>query len=223
MLTSSLCVWLIVSPALLAAEPSDAARKPVVWPLDQLDVIGGHKATVIGAPRLIESPQGKGVEFRGSDGLFADANPLAGLNEFTAEVIFQPYKEGLKEQRFLHFQEDDSDNRLLFETRLTGDGQWFLDTFLKSTDGNCTLFADKSLHPIGPWYHAAVVMDGKTMRHYVNGKLELDKPLDFQFKPLGPGKTSLGVRMNKVSWFSGVIREVRITPRPLSPDEFLKP
>ena len=47
-----------------------------------------------------------------------EANPLAGLKEFTVEVVFQPAADGPKEQRFLHFQEEKSESRLLFETRL---------------------------------------------------------------------------------------------------------
>jgi hypothetical protein len=70
-------------------------------------------------------------------------------------------------------------------------------------------------------YHAAVVMDGKTMRHYVNGIEELSTPL--VFAPQKDGKTSLGVRQNKVSWFTGAIHRIRITPRAMQPLEFLQP
>ena len=118
-------------------------------------------------------------------------------------------------------QEDASENRLLFETRLTDDNRWFLDSFIKSGEGNYTLYAEKSLHPIGPWYHAAVVVDGTTMRHYVNGKEELSTPINF--KPQQPGRTSIGVRINKASWYKGAVRQLRITPRVLTPQEFLRP
>jgi hypothetical protein len=205
-----------------ADQPDKASVKSTVWDLNQLDEIGGHKTTIAGAPRLIDTPHGKAAEFNGAtDGLFLDTNPLAGFTEFTVEVIFRPAAAGPKEQRFVHFQEDGSENRLLFETRLTDDNQWFLDTFIKSGDGNYTLLANRSHHPIGPWYHAAVTMDGKTMRHFVNGKEELSTPI--QFQPLKPGRTSLGVRINKVSWYKGAIRQLRITPRILAPNDFLKP
>jgi hypothetical protein len=42
-----------------------------------------------------------------------------------------------------------------------------------------------------------------------------------QYEAQKSGKTSLGVRLNKVHWFKGAIRTVRITPRALSPEEFL--
>jgi hypothetical protein len=196
--------------------------QPIIWNFDQLDLIGGHKPTALGAPTVIDTLQGKAVQFNGrDDGLLIDANPLAGLKEFTAEVIFQPTADGPKEQRFLHFQEHGSENRLLFETRLIDGNRWFLDTFIKSGEGNYTLFAERSPHPIGPWYHAAVVVDGKTMRHFVNGSEELSIPI--RFEPLKAGRASAGVRLNKVSWHKGAIRQVRVTPRPLTPDKFLKP
>src|SRR5262245_37071303 len=169
------------------------AQEPIVWHLDSINRIGGHKATVSGSPRLIETAQGQAVEFDGKrDGLFVDFNPLAGLKQFTAEVIFQPAASGPKEQRFVHMQEDGSENRLLFEIRLTDDNRWFLDAFIKSGTGNYTLFAEKSRHPIGPWYHAAIVMDGTTMRHYVNGVEELSTPINFE--PQKSGRASIGVR-----------------------------
>jgi hypothetical protein len=209
---------------LLVSSRGSFARDPatvIEWKLNRLDAIGGHKSTLIGSPRLTETPAGQTVSFDGQSAIFLDVNPLAGLTQFTVEVVFQPAATGGKEQRFVHFQEEGSDNRLLFELRLIDDNRWFLDTFIKSGEGNYTLFADKSPHPSGPWYHAAVVMDGQTMRHFVNGIEEMSTPI--KFAPQKSGKTSLGVRQNKVSWYTGALREVRITPRPLLPTEFLKP
>jgi len=205
----------VFSPSVFGQE-----SKPIVdWQISSLDSIGGHKTTVLGAPRLIDSSAGKAIDFDGQSAIFLDVNPLAGLDQFTAEVVFKPAPGG-KEQRFVHIQENNSENRLLFELRLTEDNRWFLDTFIKSGDGNYTLFADKSTHAIGAWYHAAVVMDGRKMTHYVNGIEELSTSI--HFTPQKNGKTSLGVRQNKVSWYSGAIRRLRITPRPLMPADFLK-
>jgi hypothetical protein len=197
------------------------AKPTIDWQLNRLDQIGGHKSTIIGSPRLIETPAGKAIAFDGDSAIFLDANPLTGVAQFTAEVIFQPAAIGGKEQRFVHMQEDGSENRLLFELRLTDDNRWFLDTFIKSGEGNYTLFASNHPHPLGPWYHAAVVMDGKTMKHFVNGEEELSTAINFVAQK--NGKTSLGVRQNKVSWYTGAIRQVRITPAVLSANEFLKP
>jgi Concanavalin A-like lectin/glucanases superfamily len=215
------CLLVLMGGRILLAQVPEAA-KPVAWNLDRLDLIGGHKLEILGAPKLMETAQGKAVQFDGKgDALFIKANPLASLKQFTVEVIFQPAADGAKEQRFLHFQEEGSENRLLFETRLTEGNRWFLDTFIKSVDGNYTLFAERALHPIGPWYHAAVTMDGKTMRHFVNGVEELSMPVSVA--PQRAGRVSIGVRINKVHWFKGAVRQIRITPRALAPEEFLKP
>ena len=195
--------------------------KQVVWNIDKLDSIGGHETTVLGSPKVIETASGKAVEFDGKgDGLFVDTHPLAGAEAFTVEVIFKPYPDGLKEQRFFHMQENGSEDRVMFETRLTDDNRWFLDTFIKSGPGEYTMFAEDFKHPLGPWYHAAIVMDGKTFRHYVNCNLELSE--EVEFTPQLAGKTSLGVRLNKVFWYKGAIRKTRFTPKALSPAEFLR-
>jgi len=215
----SLCLVVDCARLVVAAEPSVDA---VVWNVDNLESIGGHAVTVVGRPRVIDTERGKAVEFDGrGDALFVDANPLAGLTQFTAEVIFRPAADGPKEQRFLHFQPAGSDDRVLFETRLPAEGQWFLDTYLQTGPGKHTLFAEKSLHPLGPWYHAAIVVDGKSMRHYVNGHEELSA--DVQLTPLAAGQTSIGVRFNKVHWYQGAIRQIRITPAALDSAAFLKP
>lgn len=213
----SICLFVVLCcvPSALAQD----AAQIVDWQLTRLDAIGENKPTIVGSPRLIETPNGNAIEFDGQSGLFLETNPLAGLKQFTAEVIFQPYAAGAKEQRFLHFQENGSENRLLFEIRLADDNRWFLDTFIKSRDGNYTLYTEKFPHPLGPWYHAAVLMDGTTMRHYVNGVQEMETPITFT--PQDNGRTSIGVRINRVSWFTGAVRRVRITPRVLTPQEFL--
>ena len=59
------------------------------------------------------------------------------------------------------------------------------------------------------------------MRHYVNGAEELKA--EVKFEPQREGRTSLGVRLNRVSWYHGAIRQVRISPRVLRLDEFLRP
>ena len=172
---------------------------------------------------MIDTPEGKAIEFDGvDDGIWIDVHPLAGWERFTVEVIFMPYKAGLPEQRFFHMQEDGSSDRVMFETRLTPeDDLWYLDTFMATNGTNNTMLAIGDKHEVGPWYHAAIVVDGKTFKHYVNGRLELAK--EVPFVPQKPGRTSLGVRINKVWWFKGAIRTTRFTPGVLTPSEFLKP
>ncbi len=81
----------------------------IEWNIDNLSSIGGQRTTVVGAPRVIETTEGRAVEFDGSqDALFVEFHPLAGAERFTAEVIFRPDPGGSEEQRFLHLQENGS-------------------------------------------------------------------------------------------------------------------
>ena len=195
----------------------------VTWNIDNISSIGGNAVTVEGKPTVIDTPKGKAVEFDGvDDGLFLDLHPLEGAETFTLEVVFCPYSNGPEEQRFFHLQENDTNNRLLIETRIIGGASWSLDTFMMSGVTDQTLLDKSITHPTDQWYAIALVFDGKEMRHYINGVKELSAPIA-AFTPPKAGRTSLGVRINKVYWFRGAIRQARFTRRALSPEEFLKP
>jgi hypothetical protein len=184
------------------------------WIVDNVSTINGHKVSVVGSPRIVQTPIGAAVEFNGSsDGLFVDANPIEGLPQFTVEVLFEPAADGPAEQRFLHLSETGSESRLLMETRLLPDRSWCLDTFLRHDEASLTLIDRLRTHPAGGWHAVALVFDGTTMTHYVNGVRELAG--DVGFKGLGAGRTSIGVRQNLVSWFKGRIRLVRVTSEAL--------
>jgi hypothetical protein len=204
------------SASLLTAQ----AQSSQTWQIDNLKRISGHAPVVLGQPPVIETASVKAVRFNGTDtGLVIDTNPLAGWKAFTVEAIFRPDAGGEKEQRWLHVQGDSRDDRVLLELRVDGNN-WFLDTFIKSGEDRLTLYAENFKHPFGPWYHVALVFDGQTMTHYVDGKAEMSGPLNIT--PLVQGKTSLGVRMNRVFWFKGAIRKVRFTNRALKTSEFMK-
>jgi len=209
------------------AEQASSLKKPsaytsTVWLIDNLENIGGNGLTVLGDPQVIDAPFGKALFFDGvDDGVVIDAHPLEGAEIFTLEVLFRPDADGLTEQRFFHLQEDGAENRVLVETRLTGDGHWYLDTFIKSGETNSTLKDEQYLHPVDEWYNATLVFDGVEMRHYVNGVLELSAKID-AFTPPKAGKTSAGVRINQVHWFKGAIGKARFTRAVLAPDEFMK-
>lgn len=200
-------------------EQHQSSGRSVTWKINDLKTIGGKPTTMLGNPQVVSSPNGKAVLFDGvDDGLIVNANPIAGAKVFTVEAVFRPDLDGTTEQRWFHIQDETSDNRVLLETRLVGD-QWFLDTFIKSGANSRPLYAENFKHPVGEWYHVALVYDGTTMRHYVDGMEELSGPLTIS--PFGKGSTSIGVRMNRVFWFKGAIRTVRFTPRALSPKEFM--
>jgi len=194
--------------------------KAVTWKIDNLKTLGGKPVTIIGDPLVIDVPGGKAVLFDGTDdGLVVNANPIAGARAFTVEAVFRPDANGAKEQRWFHIQQDKSENRVLLETRLVGD-QWFLDTYIRSGESNRALFAENFKHPVGVWYHIALVFDGAEMRHYVDGKLEMSGPLSIA--PLESGQTSIGVRLNRVFWFKGAVRKARFTARALAPAKFME-
>ena len=201
-------------PWLAQAAPS----APEIWNFDNLDRIGGHPTTLLGKPQLIDTPGGKAVQFDGvQDALLFDVHPLAGASAFTWEVIFRPASGGSPEQRFFHLQESGSTYRLLMETRLIGD-QWCLDTFAATSTGEKALMDRKLLHPLDQWHHVAFVYDGSQMRHYVNHKLELSATV--KLAPQSAGKTSVGVRINRIDYFKGAIRMARFHREAIQPSQF---
>jgi hypothetical protein len=210
----------------IAAAPAQTAVQQKIWRFDRTDSIGGLAPQVLGHPRVIDSPYGKAVAFNGvDDALFIPEHPLAGASAFTWEVIFRPDADGAKEQRFFHLQEQDpatgadTQNRMLFEIRIV-DGQWCLDSFASSGASNRTLLNCKMLYPLDRWYRVTAVYDGKEFRNYVGDQLQGAGSL--QLTPQFPGRTSVGVRINKVYYFKGAVLMARMIPRVLSPAEFLK-
>jgi hypothetical protein len=175
---------------------------------------------------VIESPYGKAVSFSGNgDAILVPEHPLAGTTAFTWEVIFRPDSDGAQAQRFFHIASADpvtgadTQTRLLFELRIV-DAQWCLDSFAGNGAANLTLLNCKALHPLDTWYRVTAVWDGKTMRNYVDDELQGEGPLVMD--PEGPGRSSIGMRLNKVFPFKGAVFESRFVPRALPPEEFLK-
>jgi len=195
-----------------------------VWTFDRLDLIGGHRATVLGHPRVIDTPQGKAVEFNGvDDALILDVHPLAGAEAYTWEAVFRP-DGGNAEQRWFHLEEnpatgDNADHRMLFEIRVVN-GQWCLDAFNHSATGEKALLNRSHLHELGRWYHVAAVYDGTEFRSYIDGVLDGSAPV--RLAPQGQGRTAVGMRLNKLYYFKGAVRTARFTRRALAPSEFLK-
>jgi hypothetical protein len=196
-----------------------------IWTFDRLENIGGHKTTVLGQPRIIDSPVGKAVEFDGvDDALFIDSHPLAGAEAFTWEAIFRP-DGGPREQRWFHLSERDAttgadtENRMLFEVRVVED-KWFFDSYNQSGSASSTLMNKTALHPLGVWHHVASVYNGKEFSNYVDGTRE--GAAEVHLAPHQPGHASVGVRINKVFYFKGAVHMARFTRRALAPTEFLK-
>jgi hypothetical protein len=207
---------------LYANEKGKNSMKQTVWDINNTKTIGGFATVAAGAPKVVETDKGKAVEFDGiGDGLIVDSLPLAGADKFTLEIIFRPDVNGPAAQRFLHLQETGSESRILIELRMADSQNWYLDTYIKTEAGDHTLADPPKPHPAGQWYNATLVYDGEKMRHYVNGVEESSAKLAFD--PLGGGKTSIGVRINRVHWFKGAIRKIRFTPAFLGTDSFMEP
>ena len=176
--------------------------------------------SISGNPKTVSSPYGNAICFDGkNDGFFLQNNPLNGSSCFTIEAIIRPDADGPEEQRFLHIGEIDGD-RLLIETRLTKENQWYLDTFILSGESKKALIYPKLIHSVGDWYHVALTLDknGK-MINYINGKIEIKGEIDFN--PINSGEMSIGARRNKVSWYKGAIYKIRISPEVLEPKRFM--
>lgn len=204
--------------AILICGGFTAAVQSESWTFDRLDRVGGHPTAILGHPRVIDTPLGKAIEFDGvDDAVFVDVHPLAGAETFTWEAIFRP-DGGAAEQRWFHLQEDGTDDRMLFEIRVI-DGRWCLDSYVHSADANAALINRERLHPLGAWYHVAAVYDGREFRNYVNGVQE--GAAEIRVTPQRPGRSSIGVRFNRVNYFKGAIHAARFTPRALTPAEFL--
>jgi hypothetical protein len=196
-----------------------------IWNLEKLVSIGGHSTEIVGNPKIVKSETDYYTLFDGhNDALLIKANPLKNADAFTIEVIFRPdYSTDPKniEQRFIHIQNMLNENsRILIELRLTSNEHWFLDSFVKSDDSQFALYAEKFPHPCGQWYHAALTYENGIMRHYVNGVEEMSGNVNYV--PIVEAHTSVGVRINQISWFKGGMKKIKFSDKVLTTEEFLK-
>jgi Concanavalin A-like lectin/glucanases superfamily len=210
---------LAVAAVILVWTALAAADDVELWTFDRLDRLGGHATTVLGHPRVADTPVGKAIEFDGvEDAIFVDVHPLAGAETFTWEAVFRP-DGGRAEQRWFHLQETGTENRLLFEIRVVGQ-RWYLDSYAHSGEAQKALMNRDALHPLGRWYHVAAVYDGREFSNYVNGARE--GAAEIRLAPQRSGRASIGVRINLVDHFTGAIQAARFTRRALTPSEILE-
>ena len=208
----------------------------VTWQFDRLDNIGGNRAHVDGQPKIITTAAGKAVLFDGvHDGLFIDKHPLAGFSQFTFEALVRP-DGGDPAQRWFHLAETDpktgldatvdannptadKNSRFTFELRVDGDRCYF-ESFTHGPGYQSALIDKTKTHPLGQWYVVTQTYDGQTHRSFVNGVLEKEGPI--AYVPQGPGHSSVGVRINHVSFFKGAVMRGHFAPRALEPSDFMK-
>lgn len=189
----------------------------LTWKLKNIHCIGNVKTEILGNPIIETEGRDTSIYFNGiDDGLIVPEIPIKGWSVFTIEVLFKPDSDGPIAPRFIHFR-DTAFRRGTFEIRLTNKKQWYLDTFLKNgkTDRGLALIDSTKLHPADQWFWVAMEYDGKKMTSFVNGKKELED--EFNFSAMTKGNISLGVRLNKVDWFKGQIKEIRFHSEVLQP------
>ena len=210
---------LAASPALLLVAPLFSQSPRVIeWKPGEWGASPPAGWRVAGDPKVVDSPFGKAMRFDGAgDGLFFNGNPLEGLSQFTLEAVFYPDSDGPPEQRFVHFGYANGD-RVLLETRILGDKQWCLDTFIAGGKAGRPLIDRQRLHPADGWHHVAYVVRDGRLSNYIDGALELTAQADYT--PVRGGEASLGVRLNRQSWFKGAIYSVRISTAALGPEMF---
>lgn len=200
------------------------------WRIDNTANIGGHAVKVLGKPRVVSTPHGKAIEFNGvNDGIIVSNNFLAGLTNFTVELIFKPYPSTVasaRDPRIVHVQSGNPpDHRLTLEARINTNATphtFWLDTFVRFGDGDLrrTLLNEEYPHPVGEWSHLAVTYDGTNFCNCFNGQIERCaglKGMTFT----NTGATWIGQRANNTGYFEGAVFAVRFTPRALGTNEFL--
>lgn len=201
----------------LKAQNTEILKSKTTWLL--ADLLKNKSTEVLGNPAIVSSPYGEVVSFDGiDDALFLKEMPLKGLESFTVEMIFKPDNNSAFEQRVLHIGEIMGD-RMLLEIRAV-ENNWYFDGYAATRGVKLALAKEDLLHPLGQWYHVAFVVTANSLTTFVNGKQELDEA--YTFNPIETGQTSIGVRMNKVSWFKGAIYKIQISPTALKPNQFLR-
>ncbi len=222
--TNVLFAVLVFASVLLKAQTVQQIRS-VEWNIDNLSSIGGYPVTVYGNPAVHQYPEGKAVEFDGvDDGLIVRGCPLNKSKNLTIEVIFKPDSASPEngEERFLHIQNPSAESRrILLELRINARQEWIVDTHVRSDPSFLTLLAKPFPHPVGQWYHIALVYQNGIATHYVNGKKEMSGPVDYL--PIDSAFVSIGMRMNQRSFTRGAVRSVRMTNEALTPGQFHNP
>ena len=213
---SVLAIFAFCILTLLAGKKAADPGQTIIWKLENPGSIGNYQPAILGNPLIVKDSTSTSISFNGlNDGLVIPKIPIEGWKQFTIEVLFKPAGDGPIAPRFIHF-EDKELNRGTFELRLTAHGQWYLDTFLKNgkTNKGLTLIDSTKLHANDKWYWAAMVYDGKKMTSYINRQQELEGELDFP--SMTTGNIAIGVRLNKVNWFKGLIKEIRFHSKALN-------
>ncbi len=179
-----------------------------VWRFEAPGAWRGRSVSWHGAPTAADDPcEGRCLAFDGTgDAFVVPENPVAGMDAFFIEARFLPLPGGPEEQRFLHIQCDGSADRALLELRATPRG-WYGDVFLYAGGRERFLNDPERLHPFGRWATLRLEYTGRELAQICDGNEELRA--DAGPGKLGPGRTSVGRRLNGISPFRGCIAWIR--------------
>ena len=216
----SLCALLIIPTLSIANVAEDGLV--AYWPFDEakgkeaIDVTGsGHDGEFNGNPKWVEGKFGTGLEFDGVDDhvIVADDPAFAIEENITLMAWFSP-NEALTSRRLM------VKNNSIFVIFDFGNADSI--DFLVKPDNT---FAESTTTDwkVGEWYHFAGTFDGKTLKVYINGKLEGEKPNNVLIAPsnldLWIGGDDFG---RPTDFFPGKIDEVRLYEKTLSEADIQK-
>ncbi len=171
-----------------------------------LTVLGNPSA---GAPSATGDSEALGFDGR-HDGLLLAENLLECRTSFEIVAEFFPSSGGKQEQRFFHIQADSSDDRILMETRLTADGQWYADSCVVSGEDVVILVDPTQLHPLDRWYRYTLSYDGNVLFHRIDDVTECSRGLPGLRTPRG-GVTAIGLRATGDHFFCGCIHQITLS------------
>ena len=192
------------------------------WPFDEgtgkkaEDVTGnGHDGKFAGAPKWVDGKFGTALEFDGEEDhvVVADDAALAIEENITFMAWFSP-GDVLTSRRLMVknnsiFVIFDFGNKDSIDFLVKPDN-----TFAESTTTDWK---------VGEWYHFAGTFDGKTMKVYVNGKLEGEAANNV---PIAPSDLELWIGGDDfgrpTDFFPGTIDEVRLYEKTLTEAEIQK-
>ncbi len=198
-----------------------------LWDISNLENIGGHDVAVLGDPQVESTDLGPAIRFDGiEDQLIVDFNPVMDAKEFTVELVFKPdacYPNNLS-PRFLHMQDpnDPEEKRVMIELRIDANNQVYMDGFINTDLESLPLMDANLVHPTQVWQHVAITYKDSVLTTYFNGVKELSGKLGYTDKIVNTiGKTSLGARMNERSYYSGVMKFLKVSHAALDAEDFI--
>ena len=182
-----------------------------------VDVSGnGLDGKIEGAPKWVEGKFGSALDFDGEDDhvVIPDDDALDLTDNVTYMAWFSP-NDVLTSRRMI------SKNDSVFVIFDFGNSKESIDFLVKPDNANVE--SKTTDWKVGEWYHFAGTFDGKTLKVYINGKLEAEKPNNV---PIAPSDLDLWIGGDDygrpTDHFPGKIDEVRIYEKALSEADIQK-